>query len=237
MDIYSAHRSEPTAYLLVVLLLVCEGCFGAGYRVSGELEILKKGSHRALPTFDNAVVSLTPIAKTLPYKLSTQSVIVDQTDKRFAPRVLPVVKGQKVHFYNRDKFDHNVFSRDQPGVFDLGRYPIGDYETHQFDTLGLQKVYCNIHKAMVLDVIVLENNYFSTSDSQGVFSIENVPKGRYEMRAWHIYGGEESTVIEVSKDMELPLITLRSLRVVREINNHKNKEGKRYKKKKLKYQR
>jgi len=59
----------------------------------------------------------------------------------------------------------------------------------------------------------------------------------YELRAWHIYGGEESLVIEVLSHTVVPLITLESMRVVREINAHKNKEGKRYKKKKLKYSR
>jgi len=238
MRIISTNRLGPaTGYLLAVLLIFSECCFGSGYQVSGELEVLKKGSKRQLFAFDHAVVSLTPIGMSLPLAVPAAMVAVEQTGKRFIPRILPVVKGQLVHFYNRDKFDHNVFSRDQPGVFDLGRYPIGDYGTQRFDSLGLQKVYCNIHKAMVLDVLVLANHYFSTTDSAGHYQIEGVPKGRYELRAWHIYGGEESLVIEVLSHTVVPLITLESMRVVREINAHKNKEGKRYKKKTLKYSR
>jgi len=224
---------------MAVLLLFSGFCFGSGYQVSGELEILKKGSEKPLSAFDHAVVSLKPIGGATHHSVSPTTpvnvVSVEQTDKRFEPRVLPVLKGQEVHFYNRDKFDHNVFSRDQPGVFDLGRYPIGEYETQRFDSLGLQKVYCNIHKAMILDVIVLAHNYFSTTDAEGRYSIGEVPKGHYELRAWHIYGGESSQTIEVVSDLKAPSMTLKSLRVVREINDHKNKEGGRYKRKKPKY--
>lgn len=222
---------------MAALMLFSGFSFGGEYQVTGQLEVLKKGRDKPLSSFAHAVVSLTPIGVSLPVVTPTDVVSVEQSDKRFVPRVLPVIKGQEVRFYNRDKYDHNVFSRDQPGVFDLGRYPIGAFETQRFDTLGLQKVYCNIHKAMILDVVVLENHYFTRTDAEGHYTIDRVPAGRYELKAWHIYGGEASQVIEVESDLRAPLMSLKSLRVVREINDHKNKEGKRYKRKKLKYSR
>ena len=197
------------------------------YTVEGNLKIYKKGGKRTLWRYNNAVVYLDGVATPAP----AEPVAVDQRGKKFRPRICPVIKGQVVRFYNMDRVEHNVFSTEEKNSFDLGRYPKEEYRDHTYDELGLYKVYCNIHKAMILDVIVVPNRYYAMTDKKGRYQIADVPAGEYVLKAWHIYGGSVELPISVKQDTELPELSLTSTRVVREIEDHLNKEGKKYKKK------
>ena len=197
------------------------------YTIQGNLKIYKKGGKRTLWRYNNAVVYLDGMTTPAP----AEPVPVNQKGKKFRPRICPVIKGQVVRFYNMDRVEHNVFSTEEKNSFDLGRYPKEEYRDHTYDELGLYKVYCNIHKAMILDVIVVPNRYYAMTDKKGRYQIADVPAGEYVLKAWHIYGGSVELPISVKQDTELPELSLTSTRVVREIEDHLNKEGKEYKKK------
>ena len=168
----------------------------AGTSVSGSVRVLKKNGKSSYDSFAHAVAWLEGGSSPAPQAPRQ----VNQLDKTFHPRVLPVVRGQVVHFMNQDNIDHNVFSTDANQPFDLGRYPKGDYRPIAFDQAGIRKIYCNIHKAMILDVVVVENEHFATSNDGGSFVIEAVPSGRYTLNIWHIYGGTHSQEIEVADE-------------------------------------
>ena len=226
----------PTIILTLLALIIVwmpSMALAEGHTLQGKAKVYKKGGKRKLWGFDNTVVYLEGIA-TPP---DVEPVAVDQRKKKFLPRILPVVKGQVVRFYNQDRIDHNVFSTEEKNSFDLGRYPKGEYRDQPYDKLGQYKVYCNIHKAMILDVLVVPNRYFSVTDKKGNYLIPDVPAGEYMLKAWHIYGGSAELAITVSDNTTLPELKLVSTRVVREIENHLDKEGKKYIKKKSRYSR
>jgi len=205
----------------------------AGGSLSGTVKVLKKGGGGVHRDAADAVVWLSGPKSSAP----ASPVLVNQVKKQFHPRVLPVVKGQVVHFTNQDRLEHNVFSRSGTG-FDLGRYPKGEFRPVTFDKPGVFKVYCNIHKAMILDVVVLENDHFTVTNEDGVFALEGVPPGRYQLNVWHIYGGRHSREVEVSDaPLMLDPITITSTKVVREIAEHLDKQGKRYTNPKKRYKR
>lgn len=199
-----------------------------GASVSGSVKVLLKGGGGPHKSFANAVVWLSgPFGEPLP-----SPVIVNQLKKKFRPRVLPVMKGQVVHFTNQDKIEHNVFTRDSRQPFDLGRYSKGEYRSVNFDSLGIIKVYCDIHKAMILDVLVVDSPYFAVTDDDGVFSIQGTPSGTHKLNIWHIYGGRNTREITVTdRPLVLEPITITSTKVTRDIEEHKNKKGRPYRKK------
>ena len=220
--------------LLPMLMLAPARAAGAGASVTGTVEVMKKGGAGFHRDADNAVVWLSG-PKSTP---SSSPVLVDQVKKTFHPRVLPLVKGQVVHFMNQDRIEHNVFSRSGPEGFDLGRYPKGDFRAVTFDDLGVFKVYCNIHKAMILDVVVLENGYFAVTDEDGAFAIEGVPPGSYQLKVWHVYGGSHSRAVDVaSEPVMLEPVTVTSTQIVREVTEHMDKAGKPYTSEKKRYRR
>jgi len=223
-------------FLLAVYLLIAFSFIGVPnataqtvelVEVSGQIEIWAKGEKGTLSKFDNAVVYLEGVTTPPP----EESEIVDQRKKKFRPRVLPIVEGQKVKFYNQDSVSHNVFSTDKNNNFDLGRYPKGEFKEVQYNKRGMFKVYCNIHQSMILDILVLGNQYFATTDTKGNFKISNVPDGKYELNVWHIYGGEFSQPIEIkNSSLILPKIKIVNSKFVKDVVKHKNKDGKSYKK-------
>lgn len=200
-----------------------------GHSINGSVRVLKKKSDKPHDDASNAVVWLSGATSSPP----STPVEVNQFKKKFRPRVLPVVKGQVVHFVNQDSIEHNVFSTEPEKPFDLGRYPKGEYGVVTFDKLGRFKVYCNIHKSMLLDIVVVPSSHYAVSTEDGVFSIEGVPDGEYVLNIWHIYGGAHTRNVMVRGDsLELGTMDLKSTRVIRSIREHLNKQGRPYKKKK-----
>lgn len=213
-------------------LLLLTGHSIAG-QVSGKVQVMKKGGRSTLDSFAYTLVYLTSKGdKPLLTEPSADVIAINQQEKRFFPRLMPIVKGQTVEFFNLDELDHNVFSTEKANSFDLGRFPKGDSRKVVYDQKGQYKVYCNIHQKMILDIVVLDNHYFAVSDEHGNFTLDKVPKGDYKLNFWHIYGGEKSINITVTDDnLSLSSEQIVSTKIVREIQKHKNKHGKKYRKK------
>lgn len=108
-----------------------------------------------------------------------------QRDERFAPHVLPIVRGTTVEFPNDDALFHNVFSLSRAKEFDLGRYPRGVSREVTFDRTGIVQVFCHIHSDMSAVILVLDNTYFAVPDSSGRYAIPDLPPGEYTLVAWH----------------------------------------------------
>jgi plastocyanin len=139
----------------------------------------------ALPDPPVAVVYLTgdfpADATNLPPSVSQ----VLQKGMQFRPALLPVRLGTTVSFPNGDEFYHNVFSYSKPKRFDLGRYRKEDKPATQvFDKVGVVKLYCEIHQHMRGVILVLDTPYFTRTDTNGVYRLENLPPGHYLLNAW-----------------------------------------------------
>ncbi|MGB1261880.1 MAG: carboxypeptidase regulatory-like domain-containing protein [Cognaticolwellia sp.] len=154
---------------------------------------------------------------------------VTHKGRQFAPRVLPIVRGDNVDFFNDDSIYHNVFSLSKVQPFDLGIYPENTSKLVRFEKTGLVKLYCNIHPQMTSNILVLNNDYYTTANSDGSFSIKNIPVGRYVLRVWHELAEAKQYPIEV-KAGENVLDKL-FLTLTKRYIQHKNKFGKHYKSK------
>jgi plastocyanin len=138
-------------------------------------------------------------------------VRMEQEGLTFKPHVLPVVKGTTVEFPNRDLLFHNVFSLSKAATFDLGRYPRDGSKSLRFMRPGVVQVFCHIHSDMSGVIVVLDNPFFASPDSEGQFVIDGIPPGEYRVVAWHerarlttktirIEAGRESVL-----DFQIPL--------------------------------
>ncbi len=193
--------------------------------LSGSIVVQKKDGQTTLNSFENGVAYLSgPI-----HDVPDEPAVSIQKGKLFLPRVLPVIKGQEVRFYNHDPIQHNVFSNQKDKSFDLGSIAKGDYRSETFEKSQQYKVFCNIHQEMVQDILVLDNGFFGATDETGAFQISDIPDGDYTLNIWHIYGGTYSADISVrGQDIQVDPITITNTRAVRETLNHKNKFGRRY---------
>jgi plastocyanin len=110
---------------------------------------------------------------------------MDQRNETFVPHVLPIVAGTTVDFPNNDHTYHNVFSLSKTKTFDLGRYAVGRSKSVRFDRPGIVRVFCDIHSHMSAFILVFAHRYFSLSDNDGMYRLENVPPGTYTVVAWN----------------------------------------------------
>jgi plastocyanin len=112
--------------------------------------------------------------------------VVTQKDATFRPHVLPIMVGTKVEWPNEDEIYHNVFSKSDVKPFDLDLYKKGDKPPPVlFERPGKVDVFCSIHANMYCIVLVLDNPYFASADSNGKYTIKDVPAGTYKITAWH----------------------------------------------------
>jgi plastocyanin len=108
---------------------------------------------------------------------------IDQKKMTFIPRVLPVLAGTTVDFFNSDPMNHNVFSPDNES-YNLGTWPKGDKRSYTFKRAGVYTQLCSIHPEMLAFVIALQNPYYAVTKADGHFSIAGVPPGQYTVKVW-----------------------------------------------------
>ena len=110
---------------------------------------------------------------------------LDQRNEAFEPHILAIVAGTTVDFPNNDRTYHNVFSLSKTKTFDLGRYAAGRSKAIKFDKPGIVRVFCDIHSHMSAFILVFAHRYFSLSDEDGSYRLDNVPPGTYTVVAWN----------------------------------------------------
>jgi plastocyanin len=111
--------------------------------------------------------------------------VLDQREERFVPHVLAITTGTVVDFPNSDRIYHNVFSLSKARAFDLGRYAAGHSKPIKFDRPGVVRVFCDIHSHMNAFILVFSHPFFSLTDTDGRYRIDNVPPGTYNLVAWN----------------------------------------------------
>jgi len=157
---------------------------------------LKGGAGMAAPEPPTAVVYLEGNFTLVTNPPPTAQIL--QQGLQFSPSLLPVQRGTRVAFPNRDPLYHNVFSYSKPKRFDLGRYLNEEPAPSQvFDQPGLVKLYCEIHEHMRASVLVLETPHFTRTTTNGTFRLERLPAGTFKLKAWL----DEKTSLE--RDVEL----------------------------------
>ena len=213
-------------YMVLLGLLFSHVAYAAD--ITGVVTVLNRDGKKPLKSSANAVVFLDGFETSAP----EEPAVLDQKKKYFLPRLLPAVRGQEIQILNSDRVRHNVFSPHEEEPFDLGRYPRGEYRSVTFEILGQHKIYCDIHQQMIADIYVLPNHYFGITDKEGNFTIKDVPSGEYTLKVWHIYGGEDKRIIQVAEQPVTVDFTITSQKKIREITQHRDKRGRRYKKEK-----
>jgi uncharacterized membrane protein/plastocyanin len=137
----------------------------------------------------------------------TEEVELDQHGCMYSPRVVGARVGQKVTFINSDPVFHNVRSITAVNQrFNMAMPTKGQRETKIFtkpETFLQAK--CSVHPWMGAYVAVMDHPYFSVTNSQGEFTIKNLPVGKYTIEAWHEVYGTQKQEITVTENGMTPL--------------------------------
>jgi hypothetical protein len=132
--------------------------------------------------------------------------VIESTGCRFSPRVMAMVKGEKLIVKNSDPKLHIAHSYlDQRTVFTLSlpfrgtRLEI----TQKIRKPGILKVLCDTHAWMKAYIHVFDHPFFAVTDERGTFSIANIRAGQYTLKAWHEEAGIQSKEVVVPEEGEI----------------------------------
>ena len=131
-------------------------------------------------------------------ELRAERLVMNQKDKTFSPRLLPVVVGTTVEFKSSDPFKHNIFSPDGER-YNLGTWAGEKGKSYTFKRPGVYRQLCNIHPQMLAYIVVLDTPYFALTDNDGNFEIGSIPSGNYLLRVW----GEKLTKEQLARTFDV----------------------------------
>ncbi|HMS56083.1 MAG TPA: hypothetical protein PKA27_11850 [Fimbriimonadaceae bacterium] len=151
-----------------------------------------------------AVVWLEGGSKSKPIK-----AVVDQRNRAFDPHISVVPVGSTIEFPNNDTVFHNVFAAFNAKKFDLGLYSKGQKKSQTFDKPGLVALMCSIHSEMSAFIMVVDSAYYAVASKAGIFRLNDVPVGEYELKVWHETGETVSQTIKVGGNESVEVRTKR----------------------------
>lgn len=134
----------------------------------------------------DVVVYATPIGAALPPVTKTDIATIAQSDMQFSPYVTVIRVGTQVKFPNYDKMEHHVKSFSAAKEFEIKTYERGVVPPPvMFDKPGIVIVYCLLHNWMRAYVLAVDTPYFAKTEQAGTTTLDQLPDGNYEIRAWH----------------------------------------------------
>lgn len=144
------------------------------------------------------------ISKGLPQKdhpVPAEPAVLTQEGCRYAPHVFAVQAGQTLKVLNPDGILHNVHYLPKVNRGDNRAMPatMKEFEI-VFDKPEVGIPFkCDIHSWMMAYCIVVEHPYWSITKEDGVYTIDGLDPGEYEVSAWHERLGTRTATVTVKE--------------------------------------
>jgi plastocyanin len=149
----------------------------------------------------DAVLFATPLDTPPPPAKAVEPAVVAQENSAFVPYVTVIRTGTSVRFPNRDPHDHHLKSFSPTKPFELRVYSKKEEPAPVlFDKPGDVALVCHFHNWMRGFIYVVDTPYFGKTDGSGQVSLNNLPAGRYEVKAWapYMFGSPPAQTIQVA---------------------------------------
>jgi len=140
--------------------------------------------------------------KAFPAELSTSHI--DQKGCEFKPFLQVMRNGTELAAVNDDPVLHNIHTyeilgRAKKTVFNVSQAKPGTIKKKVTLKRGdALKVECDAHDFMHGFVFAAKNPYFAVVGDDGSFTIDNIPPGKYTIKAWHGTLKNQKSKVEVS---------------------------------------
>lgn len=175
----------------------CAAHFGDNPPVS---EVLVLGEGNAMA---NILVRVTKGLPDKTWEVPKEPVIMTQQGCRYAPHVVAVQQGQILRVENPDGIIHNVNCQplanpveNRPMARNLGQveFKFANLEETPF------RFRCDVHPWMLAFCAVLPNPFFDVTEKDGIYRIDGLDPGDYEIETWHERLGVQTAKVTVTAD-------------------------------------
>lgn len=147
----------------------------------------------------NVVVSLQTPPPGAKWDSNLPPAKMDQKQCSFVPRVVIVPVGGTVEFLNSDRLLHNVRSSGKENPPFNRAQPHGRTISFTFKQPEILRVDCDLHSWMRGWVVVAAHPFYTVTNEQGEFTLENVPPGKHILQLWQESLGAISQEVTVGK--------------------------------------
>jgi hypothetical protein len=138
------------------------------------------------------------------FPVPSTPVVIDQKGCQYHPHVNAVMAGQPLQIKNDDATLHNIHALPVANSqFNEGQPVQGMVSTKKLDKVEMTpfKIKCDVHGWMKSYMAVMPHPFYSVSQTNGTFTISNLPPGQYTVVAWHEkYGQQEQQVTVGAKE-------------------------------------
>jgi plastocyanin len=160
-------------------------------------EMLTLGSGNTMGSVMLWVSKGLPAGKTWP--APGAPVVLDQNGCQYKPHVMGIMVGQTYKILNSDGVLHNIHTLPQINPsFNKGMPPTLKEATTVFNKPeGVFHIKCDVHPWMSAYIAVFTNPFFSTTGTDGKYTISGLDPGTYEISAWHEKLGTQTASVTV----------------------------------------
>ena len=148
----------------------------------------------------NAIVYLSKGLGERVFAVPETTVVIDQQDCLFVPRVAAAQVDQLVRFLNSDMLAHNV--RGVPSEARSWNFMLAVKGASREATIEREEpaieIKCDVHPWMKAYLGVFDHPYFAVTDADGRFSLPQVPPGDYTVTVWHERFGTADSHVTVA---------------------------------------
>jgi hypothetical protein len=152
----------------------------------------------------NAVVIMRPLDRTVNVKPG--SILLDNKRCAFTPHVQIAGIGSELLLKNSDPILHTVHARlGKETLFNVG-LPRWRQVSKVLDRLGVIRIDCDVlHTWMSAAIVVVSTPYVAVTGEDGLFTIEEIPPGKYDVEIWHEVLGTNKAQISVPQSAAISL--------------------------------
>lgn len=155
----------------------------------------------------DAVVYLEKVKEGKPFPADVGDITIDQKGCEFSPFLQVMKNKATLSAVNQDSVLHNIHTYElirgdakgpKKTIFNISQPdPNTVKNTVKMRKGAAMKVECDAHDFMHSFVFVAKNPYFAVVKADGTFSIDNVPPGKYTIKAWHGMLKNKKSKVEV----------------------------------------
>ncbi|NOG54780.1 MAG: c-type cytochrome [Planctomycetes bacterium] len=141
------------------------------------------------------------------FEVPTDPVMIDQVGCMYFPHVISVTTGQSAQFRNSDPLAHNLnLSPEENPSFNVSQPATGMVHAVTFrkPEIGM-KLKCDIHNWMSAYVHVFDHPFHNVTNTDGVFVIDGLPAGTYDLKVHHEKFGTKTVPVTVTAGETTPL--------------------------------
>ena len=158
----------------------------------------------------DTIIHLANVEKGKPFSSKMQTFHIDRC--RANRYVIGARNGENILVENTDPIQHEIATYEVRNIYSdqTSNRPLPE-KSSQVRSVFVREganefiIKCNLHPFLQTHAYLVQNPYYAVSDSEGNFSIENVPPGTYEVIAWHPFVPEQRGTITIPEKGEANL--------------------------------